>query len=31
VRQVEQALGTREKGPQEGELVEARGRSLTWT
>jgi N,N'-diacetyllegionaminate synthase len=31
VRQVEQALGTREKGPQEGELVEARGRQLTWT
>jgi N,N'-diacetyllegionaminate synthase len=31
VRQVEQALGTREKGPQEGELVEARGRQLEWT
>ena len=31
IRQVEQALGDgRKDGPQEGEMVEARGRQLTW-
>lgn len=31
IREVEQALGDGHKGPVEGELVEARGRQLTWT
>ncbi len=31
IRTVEEAMGDGRKGPQEGEALEARGRSLTWT
>jgi N-acetylneuraminate synthase/N,N'-diacetyllegionaminate synthase len=31
IRQVEVALGDGHKGPQKGELIEARGRTIQWT